>query len=389
MLQHIVRTTGLLLLLIFSASCSKYDAARIARAAASGNPVAAAEALARDKALGYAMNPEAIAGDINQFKQLIDDFIAAIENVWGADDARIPQPKEYVKYTQNYLSRASVDFDTGLITVETLDQQKPLASLKNAIITTMLTPGDPRAVDLYSAKTVKLGEVPFLLGEVKDNENKDIRWAWRANRFADYLIKNDLQTRQVKGKTARYVNIHMVRDHLSVRAHKYQPLVEASAKRFGISRNLIFAIMKVESDFNPFAVSSAMAIGLMQVVPTTAGSDVYQYLHGKKGIPSRESLFTPPTNVTYGSAYLHLLQSRFLKGIKNPVSREYCMISGYNGGPGTVLRTFSKDRKRATSMINSMSPGQVYDKLRTDIPYAETRRYLGKVLEAKKSFVNF
>jgi len=379
----------ILLILPLMASCSRYDAVRIARAAASGNPAAAAEALARDKALGYATHPEAIAGDINQFKELIDDFITSVQGVWGEDDTRIPLPKEYVKYTHNYLSRASVDFDTGIITVETIDQQRPLTSLKNAIVTTMLTPGDPRAVDLYSAKTVKLGETPFLLGEVKDNENRNIRWAWRAERFADHLIKTDLRTRTIKGKTARYVSIPMTRDHLSIRAHKYKALVEASAERFNVSKNLIYAIMKVESDFNPFAISSAMAIGLMQVVPTTAGSDVYQFLHDKKGYPSRESLYNPPTNIAYGTAYLHLLQNRFLKGIDDPVSREYCMIAGYNGGPGAVLRTFDKDRKRAPSRINNMPPNQVYDTLRSSLPHAETRRYLGKVLEAKKEFVNF
>ncbi len=388
-LQRSKQAISLIMLLALLMSCSRYDAARLARAAATGDPIAAAEALARDKALGYATNPNALAGDLNQFKQLVDDFIDAIASVWGEDDIRIPQPKEYVKYTHNYLSRASVDFDTGLITVETVDQNKPLTSLKSAIVTTLLTPGDPRAVDLYSAKTVKLGETPFLLGEVKDNQNKDIRWAWRAEKFADHLIDNSLKTRKIKGKTARYVTFPMIRDHLDIRARKYKTMVEAASKRFSISKNLIYAIMKVESDFNPFAVSSAMAIGLMQVVPRTAGADVYQFLHGKTGTPSRESLHTPSTNITYGTAYLHLLDTRFLGSITDPISREYCIISGYNGGAGSVLRTFNKDRKPAAKRINSLPPDEVYDTLRAHLPYQETRRYLGKVLEAKKHFVNF
>jgi len=379
----------LLLISVALTSCSRYDAVRIARAAATGSPAAAAEALARDKALGYASNPQALAGDLNKFKELVDDFIDSIEAVWGEDDIRIPQPKEYVKYTHNYLSRASVDFDTGIVTVETVEQNKPLTSLKSAIVTTLLTPGDPRAVDLYSAKTVKLGETPFLLGEVKDQENKDIRWAWRAEQFADHLITNSIKTRQVDGKTARFVTFPMVRDHLDIRAHKYKGMVEASAHKFKISKNLIYAIMKVESDFNPFAVSSAMAIGLMQVVPSTAGSDVYQYLHGKKGYPSRKSLLTPSTNITYGTAYLHLLDTRFLGGITNQVSREYCIIAGYNGGAGGLLKTFDRNKKRAVNEINAMPPDQLYETLRAKLPYHETRRYLGKVLEAKKHFVNF
>ena len=119
------RTFIFLLILAFVAGCSRYDAVRLARAAATGNPAAAAEALARDKAIGYATNPVALGNDIKQFQNIVEDFINAVTSVWGKDDARIPQPKKYVKYTQNYLSRASVDFDAGLIIVETLDSKRP------------------------------------------------------------------------------------------------------------------------------------------------------------------------------------------------------------------------------------------------------------------------
>ncbi|MGE4421164.1 MAG: membrane-bound lytic murein transglycosylase MltC [Pseudodesulfovibrio sp.] len=383
------RTIIFLMLALLTASCSRYDAVRIARAAATGSPAAAAEALARDKAIGYATNPAAIGNDLKNFQKLLETFAKAVTGVWGKDDARMPAPKQYVKYTDNYLSRASVDFDTGVITVETVADKEPLKSLRNAIVTTLLTPGDPRAVDLYSAKTVKLGDTPFLLGEVKDADGRDIRWEWRAGQYADHLIASDLKTRTVRGKTARYVTFDMVKDHLNVRAAKYRELVQTTAKRFEISRNLVYAIMKVESDFNPFAVSSASAVGLMQVVPSTAGSDVYRLLHGKSGQPSRKDLFEPPTNIAYGTAYLHLLDSKFLGDIKNPVSREYCVIAGYNGGAGGVLKTFDKDKDRAAGKINAMQPAGVYETLRKELPFDETRRYLGKVLEAKKQFVNF
>lgn len=393
LMKHPVPTFALPLLLVLLlqplASCSRYDAVRIARAAATGSPAAAAESLARGKAMGYATNPAALAADLKQFKKTIEDFIKAVETVWGKQDARLPAPREYVKYTHNYLSRASVDFDQGLITVETLDRQKPLESLRTAIVTTLLTPADPRAVDLYTAKPVRLGDTPFLYGEVKDQENKDIRWAWRAERFADHLIATQVAKRTVNGRTVHSVTIAMVGGHLDIRARKYQALVEAAAKRFDVSRSLVYAVIRVESDFNPFAVSHAMAVGLMQVVPSTAGSDVYRLLNGRDGQPSREGLFDPPTNITYGTAYLHMLDTRFLSGVNDPVSREYCVIAGYNGGAGAVLGTFDSDRSRAAARINSMHPGQVYDTLRASLPHAETRRYLGKVVEARRHFINF
>jgi membrane-bound lytic murein transglycosylase C len=376
--------------------CSKWDMIRVAKIATTKD-VASAEQMAAEKAARYATNPKSLERDIKRFRDEFSKFVGqfrkAVGTVWGEKEVKAPGTRKYVKYTQNYLSRASVDFDKGIIVVETVDQKDPLTSLKNAISTTLLTPEDPRAVDLYSAKTVKLGETPFLYREVKDNEGSDIRWSWRAEQYADYLIKNRLQTRETKSgstkKTIHYTTFAMVKDHHEIRARKYKPLVERFSDRFTISKNLVYAIMKTESDFNPYAVSSAPAFGLMQIVPATAGRDVSKFLKKEDKLPSKTFLFKPENNIQYGTAYLHLLHYKYLNEIQNPVSREYCIIAAYNAGAGNVLRTFDPDRNRAPQRINSLSPLEVYNTLRSKLSKDEARRYLVKVMDAKKAFINF
>lgn len=375
--------------------CSASDAVRLTRAAATGD-AAALQRVAVEKAARYATDPEALRRDAKRFHQqftaILEAFRKGVRGRWGEKEAQEPKPKTYVKYTQNYLSRASVDFDGGQITVETLDEKKPRESLKSAVVTTLLTPDDPRAVDLYSAGTVKLGGRPFLLGEVLDHDGKPIRWSWRAERFADHLLKTQLSRRTIdvegQSRIVHGVHIAMVKDHLQVRAAKYRPTVSRYADRYAVSPNLVYAVMKTESDFNPFAVSSAPAFGLMQIVPQTAGSDVNRLL-GRQGIPERELLLDPNENIRYGTAYLHLLQDRYLAGIENPVSRQYCVITAYNAGAGNVLKTFHKDRETARRRINALNPLAVYDALRQRLPVAEGRRYLVKVTTAQKDFVNF
>ena len=75
--------------------------------------------------------------------------------------------------------------------------------------------------------------------------------------------------------------------------------------------------------------------------------------------------------------------------MNDPVSREYCIISAYNTGPSNVLRTFDASKKRDAAMaaINRMAAPAVYDKLRAQLPYAETRQYLQKVVGFRKQFV--
>ena len=236
---------------------------------------------------------------------------------------------------------------------------------------------------------MKLGGTPFLLGEVKDQRGQDIRTEAQAEGFARRLMEGGVLERQGEtGKTVRYVVIELERDHMYVRAAKFKPLVEEASKRFDVSRTLIYAIIRVESDFNPYAINSVPAVGLMQLVPQTAGAEVRGYLSGRRSEPTKAFLFEPENNVTYGTAYLKLLDSRHLAGVNDPVSREYCVIASYNGGSGALLRTFNRNRTKALEAINDRPPLAVYETITQSHAAEETRQYLKKVLAAKKQFMS-
>lgn len=203
---------------------------------------------------------------------LIESFSGNIEKRWGKKEVKFAGKSNYVKYIDNYLSRSEVNFSQGLITVETVSPTDPKGHLKNAIITTLLTPDDPAQVDLFSSKEIRLEGQPFLYQQVVDQDRKPIQWSWRANRFADYLIANKLKVKQVDFKKAYYVEIPMVAEQLEIRSYKYADIVRRASQRYDIPEDLIYAIIKTESSFNPYAVSWANAYGLMQVVPKTAAA---------------------------------------------------------------------------------------------------------------------
>ncbi len=318
---------------------------------------------------------------------LISSFSGNIEKRWGRGEIKFAGKSNYVKYIDNYLSRSEVNFDKGLITIETVSPTDPKRHLKNAIVTTLLTPDDPANVDLFSSKDVKLEGQPFLYRQVVDQDKKAIQWSWRANRFADYLIANKLKVKNVDFKKAYYVEIPMVEEQFEIRSYKYADIVQRASRKYDIPEDLIYAIIKTESSFNPYAVSWANAYGLMQVVPKTAGKDVFKLVKKKSGQPSPEYLFNPENNIDTGTAYFYILKNRYLKDVSHPLSLEYSMISAYNGGTGGVLNTFNrKDRKRAMRDLNSLQPNQVYWALTKKHPNAEARRYLEKVTKFKKDF---
>jgi membrane-bound lytic murein transglycosylase C len=372
--------------------CTTGDIQSITSAALSKNPTIAFQNIAKTKTTQYVVNPTKLINDIKAMDAFLKDFKNNISKFWGVDNIKIPQKTEYVKYMQNYKSRALIDFDKGIVTVETLDNTNAKKSLNEAIVTTLLLPDDPRAADLFGSKPVKLGATPYLLGEVKDDQNKDIRYSWRANRYANILTTTKFQEKEIikEGKKVKvsYVNIPMVKDHANIRVAKFKPIVKKYAKKYQLSENLVYAIIQTESNFNQFAVSGAGAIGLMQIVPTSAGIDAYKHARGKTWTPTKSYLFNATNNIELGSAYIQILEDKYLKGITNPISREYCVISAYNTGSGNVLKTFNSNRNRATILINKKTPAQVYSTLRERLPYVETRNYLKKVVTYKKQFVN-
>lgn len=329
---------------------------------------------------------EALIKDTNGFDILMGQFANNIENIWGLNEVLIAGPKDYVKYTDQYQTRSHINFDAGTITIETLSATNYTASLRQAIITTLLMGDNASSADLYSdANDIQISREPLLYGQVLDHTGQSIRWEGRAAGFADYLLQNRLKKRNAGLHVIWSVTIQLVPNHLDKRAHKYLPLVRKAAERYGIDQSLILAIMQTESSFNPYAVSRSDALGLMQVVQHSAGRDVFK-MKGKWGQPSRSYLFDPENNIDAGTAYLSILQNNYLAGIEHPVSRRYAVITAYNGGAGSVLRVFSSDSARAVNMINNMSPGEVYQTLTTKHPSSESRRYLYKVNTAQKYY---
>jgi soluble lytic murein transglycosylase len=100
---------------------------------------------------------------------------------------------------------------------------------------------------------------------------------------------------------------------------RYEPMISEAARRHGVSADLLKALIKVESDFNPRAVSRAGAMGLMQIMPENLSS-----------LQIRDP-FDPWENIMGGTRYLTQMLRRFSG--KLPLA-----LAAYNAGPSIVER---------------------------------------------------
>ena len=170
---------------------------------------------------------------------------------------------------------------------------------------------------------------------------------------------------------------------LPPRARRYQQLVESFAGRYKLSTELVYAIIHSESSFSPTLVSHKSAMGLMQILPDTAGGEVHRYLYGRTGDVTFADLSEPETNIRYGTTYLHILLTRYFAGVHDPRAREYCAVAAYNMGPNRFLRIFGDSPQQAVDAINALTAEQLYEDLTIRLPVAETRAYVAKVARMK------
>jgi soluble lytic murein transglycosylase-like protein len=102
-------------------------------------------------------------------------------------------------------------------------------------------------------------------------------------------------------------------------ASRFDALIEQYASSLGVSADLVRAVIQAESGFNPHAISSKGAMGLMQLMPATAR---------ELGV---EDPFHPADNIRGGVTYLARLLARYDQNVE-------LALAAYNAGPRSVER---------------------------------------------------
>jgi membrane-bound lytic murein transglycosylase C len=299
-------------------------------------------------------------------------FKAEVEQKWQV--FAHSTKKDWVTYNPKKEARSQVDFKEGKVVFEAVVPESDPRSLDRAKamieqqITTTLSQSDLAGKRVLENQIASKSGVRVSPEVIKKFAKEEILPNVKPDPVS-YESRDGV-------KRKRYaVEINMVPEHIRIRAEKYLPLIVGTAERFRLTPQLILAIIHTESYFNPKAVSSCDAIGIMQIIPKHAGREAYQFVYGTDKVINREYLFNPVNNIELGSAYLHLLKYRHFADIQAEVKNHYIVICGYNWGP-TSMRSRIVDRYP----ISRMSDEEVYSLLRQKTP-EETRDYIQKVRE--------
>ena len=148
----------------------------------------------------------------------------------------------------------------------------------------------------------------------------------------------------------------------------YSTTITQQAQHHQLNPYIVLGLMREESHFNPQAISSSKALGLMQLlVPTAAEVAEQTGLVRNRRAFRPEQLFDPNTNIALGTAYLGKLHQQFSAyGTRGGM----LAVGAYNGGPGAMSRW-------ANTHANLLATDP--DWFVENIPFAESREYIKKV----------
>ncbi|MCQ8885744.1 murein transglycosylase domain-containing protein [Pseudoalteromonas agarivorans] len=351
--------------------------------------------------------------EFNQFeqqqKQEFEAFVTAWRDAQNAylkqvttkwQDPNLPSSKVWVKYSDDLNKRTSVNFESGEVVVELLNSKNNEQAVEYAkeqvnelsqVTVDKTLSKDP----VYIAANNTINNKSFtstsksLNSKIERNKPSTTTQPKKIAKqtvLSTEIVEEVLSAKApviTKQKDRVTISYKLPSNTLSNQAKRYLPEVQQQAKRYNIEPALLLAIIHTESSFNPLARSPIPAFGLMQIVPTSAGKDVSNFLQGKPLLLSPEYLFQADNNVEAGSTYMHILSNRYFKNVRNAQSRIYMSIAAYNTGPGNVAKTLSgsKSLNQASIAANAMSSENVYTLMVNKLPAQETRNYLQKVVK--------
>jgi peptidoglycan lytic transglycosylase len=145
---------------------------------------------------------------------------------------------------------------------------------------------------------------------------------------------------------------------------RHEDIIRQQAADKQLDPSLIAGVIYVESRFRD-QTSHAGAKGLMQIMPSTA-----DYIASKSGGTQFEQgdLATPQINISYGSWYLRYLLEHYH-------GNEVLALAAYNAGMGKVDEWWEDVAGRGERF-----------RAADHIPFPETREYVSRVLEARRSY---
>lgn len=256
---------------------------------------------------------------------------------------------------QKELTQEDTSEDSGAVAVQSDEETEKVTNFQNPVLVKRFE----RARELMILGLNDWAKWDLYDIERKTSNRDYLKTLMSEYEKVEYFHRSSYIGQVYFGSQRAYHGVEGVRflwEHAYPRA--YSSHVTKFSKQFDIPAELIWGIMRAESQYKKDVVSPVGALGLMQVMPGT-GQKVSGLLN-ENGFEAKK-LLEPETGIKIGSKYLQRLMRKFESNVA-------LVAAGYNAGPHRVKGWLA-------------SFGQLdLDEFVEHIPFLETRNYVKKVI---------
>jgi len=312
---------------------------------------------------------------IKAFNTSLKEYKTNISKYW--EKQIITSPHKYVKYSNNFKRRTIVDYKKNKIIIEVITKDVKLAqTVINKLYNNLFNLTNQMAFrdELVLRNTYRKLDIVFdtpinnelLIGEFLSDSykekvlNESILQEYQENKYKDYIY---------------YSSSYNLPDDFSKNIqNRYIKTIIEYEKLYKLPKNILYAIIKVKTSFNPYALTTDAKFGFMLINSKEIGLEAYYKLYKDKRILDAAYLYNFKNNIKIGSTYLDIIYNDKLKNIKNKKSRGYLSIIAYEIGVKDTLDLFDNIEE-----INTKTSAEIYRQIIKKTKNRNLRIYFTKV----------
>jgi membrane-bound lytic murein transglycosylase C len=312
---------------------------------------------------------------LKSYKNSLKKYKSYISKYW--QDILITSKHTFVYYSNNFKQRSIINYKKSTITIEVITKDSKLAQIqivKRYKKLFELTHQEAFRNELILRNTYRnlniIYDTPIdndlLIGEFVDDKYKQ-----------NIILKSSLEEYQENiYKDYKYFSstYKLPKDFKSKNENRYINIIKKHAKISKIPYKVYYAMIKIKTSFNPYALTSDARFSLMLVDPKEKGLKAYYKLYKDKRILDASYLYNIENNLLIASTYFSILYYDEFKNIQDNKSKLYLSILAYEIGVDKTLNIFEN-----TEDINTLNSSIIYKTILKKTKNRKLRIYFSKV----------
>lgn len=323
---------------------------------------------------------------VNQYKEYNKAYDEVF--VWYRDNIlqkwptfEYTQQHYFVKYKDEFSKRVTIDFRNGIMILSIISENEKEVAIEMSEFFEYLLKLNIQEIYktdiLFNQTALKLAHPFFqitneslLLGDVYSYTEK--------KKVTDSILQEAIKSEVYKEQTIYTKRIMLPKEYISKKEQNLKKILNQVTTK--TPKDLIYALIKVQSGYNFMARDTNQSFGLLGVQAVKMSIDEYYKLNGHYQFLDSGYFYDFTNNITIASSYLNKILNMELQNITDTDTKKYIASIVYRYGYEELFSAYRiKTKDELIKKLNMFPSNRVYKTLLKKIKNKEIRNYLFRI----------